>query len=64
MIDSPAEQATRTSPPAADRWIRSGLEQITDGDRYAITGQAVGVDTSNPTNGMLSKTFELVVTCR
>ncbi|MCS3780582.1 lipoprotein LpqH [Tsukamurella ocularis] len=35
-----------------------------DGDRYTITGTASGASISNPMAGMVSKDFEIVVTCK
>lgn len=34
-----------------------------DGDEYTITGKAEGADTKDPTAGMISKEFEIKVTC-
>ncbi|CAM3730756.1 lipoprotein LpqH [Tsukamurella ocularis] len=35
-----------------------------DGDRYTITGTATGASVSNPMAGMVSKDFEIDVTCK
>ena len=35
-----------------------------DGDRYTISGTASGASMSNPMAGMISKDFEIVVTCK
>jgi len=43
---------------------KSGSAEVTvDGDRYTITGEAVGADMSNPMAGMISKPFTVTVTC-
>jgi lipoprotein LpqH len=34
-----------------------------DGSTYTITGQAQGADMANPMAGMISKKFEIKVTC-
>jgi ipoprotein LpqH len=34
-----------------------------DGNSYTITGDAVGADMKNPMSGMISKKFEIKVTC-
>ncbi|QRY63765.1 lipoprotein LpqH [Gordonia sp. PDNC005] len=39
-------------------------EVAVDGDKYTITGTAVGADMKNPTAGMLEKKFEIVVECK
>ncbi|WP_431231981.1 lipoprotein LpqH [Mycolicibacterium psychrotolerans] len=35
-----------------------------DGDTYTITGEAAGADMKNPMAGMVSKKFEISVTCK
>jgi lipoprotein LpqH len=35
-----------------------------DGDTYTITGEAAGADMKNPMAGMISKKFEITVTCK
>jgi ipoprotein LpqH len=41
-----------------------GSAQATqDGNSYKVTGTATGVDTANPTGGMVSKPFEIDLTC-
>ena len=35
-----------------------------DGDTYTITGEAAGADMKNPMAGMISKKFEISVTCK
>lgn len=35
-----------------------------DGNTYTITGQAAGADMKNPMAGMISKNFEITVTCK
>lgn len=43
---------------------KSGSAEVTvDGDRYTITGEAVGADMSNPMAGMITKPFTVTVTC-
>lgn len=34
-----------------------------DGDNYTITGEATGADTEDPTAGMITKEFEIKVSC-
>ncbi|MFV0532868.1 MAG: lipoprotein LpqH [Cumulibacter sp.] len=38
-------------------------EATVDGDEYTITGTAEGADLTDPTAGMISKDFEITVTC-
>ncbi len=43
---------------------KSGSAEVkVDGDRYTITGEAVGADMSNPMAGMITKPFTVTVTC-
>lgn len=43
---------------------KSGSADVqVDGDRYTITGEAVGADMSNPMAGMITKPFTVTVTC-
>lgn len=43
---------------------KSGSAEVkVDGDRYTITGEAVGADMSNPMAGMVTKPFTVTVTC-
>ena len=47
--------------------VGPGVGQATvkvDGDRYTISGTATGASVSNPMAGMVSKDFEIVVTCK
>ena len=38
-------------------------EATEDGNGYKFTGTATGVNTANPMAGMVSKSFEIDVTC-
>lgn len=38
-------------------------EVSVDGDTYTITGEATGAGTEDPTTGMVTKEFEVTVTC-
>lgn len=40
-----------------------GLMDSKDGDGYKFKGTATGIDKSNPMAGMVSKPFEIDVTC-
>ncbi len=43
---------------------KSGSADVkVDGDRYTITGEAVGADMKNPMAGMITKPFTVTVTC-
>jgi ipoprotein LpqH len=43
---------------------KSGSADVeVDGNRYTITGEAVGADMSNPMAGMVTKPFTVTVTC-
>lgn len=43
---------------------KSGSAEVeVDGDRYTISGEAVGADMSNPMAGMITKPFTVTVTC-
>ncbi|WP_111510907.1 lipoprotein LpqH [Mycobacterium kyogaense] len=43
---------------------KSGSAEVkVDGDRYTITGEAVGADMSNPMAGMITEPFTVTVTC-
>jgi ipoprotein LpqH len=42
----------------------SGSAEVkVDGSTYTITGEAVGADMKNPMAGMITKTFEITVSC-
>jgi ipoprotein LpqH len=42
----------------------TGSAQVAvDGSSYTITGDAVGADMKNPMSGMITKKFEIKVTC-
>jgi lipoprotein LpqH len=44
--------------------MKSGSADVkVDGSTYTITGQAAGADMKNPMAGMISKNFEIKVTC-
>ncbi|MEH3142054.1 MAG: lipoprotein LpqH [Mycobacterium kyogaense] len=43
---------------------KSGSAEVkVDGNRYTITGEAVGANMSNPMAGMITKPFTVTVTC-
>jgi lipoprotein LpqH len=74
-----AVQATDADPPAIHQIALGTVNNVTlayqqgspgasaqatkDGNGYKFTGTATGVDKSNPTAGMVSKPFEVDVTC-
>jgi lipoprotein LpqH len=44
--------------------MKSGSAEVkVDGDTYTITGEAQGADMSNPMAGMITKKFEIKVSC-
>jgi lipoprotein LpqH len=44
--------------------MKTGSAEVkVDGDTYTITGEAQGADMSNPMAGMITKKFEIKVTC-
>ena len=44
--------------------MKTGSAEVTvDGDTYTITGEAAGADMNNPMAGMITKKFEIKVTC-
>ena len=44
--------------------MKSGSAEATvDGNTYTITGEATGADMKNPMAGMITKKFEIKVTC-
>ena len=44
--------------------VKTGSADVTvDGDTYTITGEAQGADIKNPMAGMISKKFEIKVSC-
>jgi len=44
--------------------VKSGSAEVTvDGDTYTITGEAQGADMKNPMAGMITKKFEIKVSC-
>lgn len=49
---------------ASSGGVSMGSAAVTvDGDRYTITGKAVGADTSDMSAGMITKSFKIAVTC-
>lgn len=74
-----AVQATDTDPPAIHQISLGTVNNVTlayqqgspgasaqatkDGNGYKFTGTATGIDKSNPMAGMVSKPFEVNVTC-
>ena len=45
--------------------VKSGSADVkVDGTTYTITGEAAGADMKNPMAGMISKKFEIVLTCK
>jgi lipoprotein LpqH len=44
--------------------VKTGSAEVTvDGDTYTITGEAQGADIKNPMAGMITKKFEIKVSC-
>jgi ipoprotein LpqH len=44
--------------------VKTGTAEVTvDGDTYTITGEAQGADIKNPMAGMITKKFEIKVSC-
>ncbi|HEX2284783.1 MAG TPA: lipoprotein LpqH [Mycobacterium sp.] len=44
--------------------VKTGSAEVkVDGDTYTITGEAQGADMKNPMAGMITKKFEIKVTC-
>ena len=44
--------------------MKTGSAEVAvDGDTYTITGEAAGADMNNPMAGMITKKFEIKVTC-
>ena len=44
--------------------VKTGSAEVTaDGDTYTITGEAQGADMKNPMAGMVTKKFEIKVSC-
>jgi lipoprotein LpqH len=44
--------------------MKTGSADVTvDGSTYTITGEAAGADMNNPMAGMITKKFEIKVTC-
>ena len=44
--------------------VKTGSADVTvDGDTYTITGEAQGADIKNPMAGMITKKFEIKVSC-
>jgi ipoprotein LpqH len=74
-----AVQATDANPPVVHQIALGNVNGVTlayqqgapgasatateDGSSYKFTGTATGMNTANPTAGMVSKSFEVDVTC-
>jgi Mycobacterium 19 kDa lipoprotein antigen len=48
---------------ATTAWAAGSAEVKVDGSTYTISGEAQGADMKNPMAGMITKKFEIKVTC-